>query len=149
MKKSDAKPGAKVLATMDNNEWDGATGDIVEYVHDDDADYYTLVGVIRSKPASDGHVWVKWIEGDFDEEEQEVEISILTLASDIGEIEKEYAEVSKLIKANMKEAAKLISESHKLAKKAHVKSLESMYDAVSPLINAMDNAGWRSSSWGC
>ena len=49
----------------------------------------------------------------------------------------------------MNEAAALVNEAGKLAKKAHVESLESMYSAVSPLVNAMDNNGWRSSSWSC
>ena len=148
MNKKDFKPGTKVLVTMDNNEWDGATGDLISYVHDDD-DCYTLVGVVRSKEASTGKVWVKWIEGDFDEDEQEVDIKILTLESDRTQIEKEYSSTSKLIKEKMKEAGKLVREANSLAKKAHAKSLADMYNAVDPLIDAMDASGWRSSSWGC
>lgn len=147
MKKSEAKPGTKVLASTAYDEW--GDGEHLGPYYYDEYDDTTLVGVIRSKPASEGCVWVKWIDGDFANEEEEVEISLLTLESERESIEKEFSALSKEIQGKMKEAAKLVKEANALAKKAHAKSLADMYDAVSPLINAMDNSGWRSSSWGC
>lgn len=146
MKKKDAVPGTKVLASYSYDEYEEEG--LVPYRYDEYGDM-TLVGVIRSKEASEGHVWVKWIEGDYVEEEEEVNLELLTLESEKSQIEKDFKAMSKLIKENMKQAAKLINESNKLAKKAHAGSLADMYDAVAPLVHAMDNSGWRSSSWGC
>lgn len=148
MKKSDFKPGTRVVACVPREEWSDSS--IVKYFHDD-WNETTLNGVILDKTAKAGKVWVAWDECDHraEGEEDEVSLDILTLESDLPEIEKEYKAVSKLIKENMKEAARLVRESNKLAQKAHASSLESMYDAVRPLVDAMDSSGWRSSSWGC
>lgn len=152
MKKSDAKPGTKVLATYAPAYEEYSDQEIVPYRYDPDC-YGDLVGVIRSKEAKPGHVWVKWIEGEYlenlnEEGETEEDLKILMLESDRNQIEEDFKKVSKEIKEKMKEAAKLVNEAGKLAKGAHA-SLESMWDATGPLINAMDNNGWRSSSWGC
>jgi hypothetical protein len=146
MKKSEAKPGTKVLASTGYDEY-GDGEHLAPYKYDEYGDT-TLVGVIRTKEASPGHVWVKWIEGDFSDDEEEVDLKMLTLESERSQIEEEFGKVSKEIKEKMKEAAKLVNEAGKLAKKAH-SELESMYDATRPLVDAMDNNGWRSSSWGC
>jgi hypothetical protein len=146
MKKSDLTPGTAVLASVNDEEW--GDSEVIKYVHNE-YDDYTLTGVVVDKPASDGKVVVLWDENDWDYEEEEVEIKLLTLAEDRSAIEKEFKNLSKEIKEKMKEAARLVNEAGKLAKQAHAKSLESMWDATGPLINAMDNNGWRSSSWGC
>lgn len=153
MKKSDAKPGTKVLASYSSAYEEYSDGEIIAYRYDGEGeDYGSLVGVIRTKEASPGHVWVKWIEGDYldslDEEESEVDLKILILESERSDIEQEFKKVSKEIKEKMKEAARLVNDAGKLAKKAHAE-LASMYDAARPLVDAMDNNGWRSSSWGC
>lgn len=149
MKKSEAKPGTKVIASFDNDEY-ADSNELISYVYDSYGDS-TLVGVIRSKTATPGKVWVKWIEGEWsdDEDDQEVDIAVLTLESERSGMEKEFKAATSEIKEKMKEAAKLVNEAGKLARKAHAKSLGDMYDAVSPLVNAMDNNGWRSSSWSC
>lgn len=148
MKKSELKPGTKVLACVPSDEWSDET--IVKYFHND-WNETTLVGVVMDKPAKAGKVWIEWQECDHrgGDDEEEVDINILTLFSDLPEIEKEYKEAVKVIKKNMTEAAALINKSNKLAIAAHAKSLEDMYGATQPLVDAMDNAGWRSSSWGC
>jgi hypothetical protein len=152
MKKSEAKPGVKVLATYAPAYEEYTNEEVVEYRHSGGG-YGDLVGVIRSREAKPGHVWVKWIEGEyldnFDEEgESEVDLKILMLESDRSQIEEDFKKVSKEVKEKMKEAAKLVNEAGKLARSAHA-TLESMYEASSLLVNAMDNNGWRSSSWGC
>ncbi len=154
MKKSDAKPGTKVLAT-----WAGAFEEyyddnaVIAYQYND-GDYGELIGVIRSKEASPGHVWVKWIDGDgLDsvdaDEDMEVDLNLLVLETEKSGIEKEFKNVSKAIKEKMKEAGKLVKEANLLSKKANLGSVAHLYDAVRPLVNAMDESGWRSSSWGC
>lgn len=154
MKKSDAKPGTKVLATYAPAYEEYSDEEIIAYSYDPDS-YGDLVGVIRSKEAKPGHVWVKWIEGEYldsldtEEEGMEVDLKILTLESDRDEIEKEFKGYQQQIKDKMKEAAKLVKEAGALAQKAHARSLESLWEANRPLIDAMDDNGWRSSSWGC
>lgn len=148
MKKSELKPGTKVMACAPREEWSSES--TVKYFHDD-WNETTLIGTILEKPAKPGKIWVAWDECDHrgESEEEEVKIDILTLESDLPKIEKDYKAAAKLIKENMKSAAALIAKSNKLAQAAHASSLESMYDAIQPLVDAMDNAGWRSSSWDC
>lgn len=148
MKKSDLKPGTKVLLSMSNEEY--SNEDVVKYYYDE-YDDNTLVATILDRPAEAGKVWITWEENNTysEGEEAEVNINILTLESDRSKIEQEFKNFSKGIKAKIKEAAKLVLEANKMAKEAHASSLADMYDAVAPLINAMDNSGWRSSSWGC
>ena len=147
MKKSEAKPGTKVLASTGYDEF--GDGEHLAPYHYDEDDCDTLVGVVRSKEASPGSVWVKWIEGDFEEDEEEVSLKMLTPESARSEIEKEFKAATIQIKEKMQEAGKLVREAHKMALKAHAISLRDMRDAVDPLVHAMDSAGWRSSSWGC
>lgn len=148
MKKSELKPGTRVMACVPRDDWSDES--IVKYFHDD-WNETTLNGVVLDKQAKAGKVWVAWDECDHrgEGEEEEVKMDILTLESDLPEIEKDYKAVAELVKKNMEDAAKLIRESNALAKRVHANSLESMYDAVRPLVNAMDSSGWRSSSWNC
>lgn len=154
MKKSEAKPGVKVLASYSAAYDEYSDGDIIAYRYDGEGeDYGSLVGVIRTKEAAPGKVWVKWIEGQYldslDEDESEIDLKILTLESDRSSIEQDFKKVSKEIEAKMKEAGKVVKEANALAVKARLGNLAALYDASSPLVDAMDNAGWRSSSWGC
>jgi hypothetical protein len=94
-------------------------------------------------------VWVKWIEGprvDDGEDDEEVELKVLSLESERSQLDQEFKETVKLVKEKMQEAAKLVNEAGKLVKP---RRLERMSEAVNPLVDAMDNNGWRSSSWGC
>lgn len=150
MNKKELKPGTKIVVSLPNNKWyDG----IVTYYHDEYG-HNTLTGTIIDKPgnpANKGKVWVAWDKSDHysEGEENELDISILTLESDKSNIEQEFKLFSKDIKDKMKEAAKLVLEANELATKAHASSLADMWEEVSPLVNAMDNSGWNSSSWGC
>ena len=148
MKKSELKPGTKVIASIDfGDEYDDEPQGVARYYPDDDNE--PLIGVIRSQPASPGKVFVSWIEGDRTGEEEEVDIEVLSLASEQAALDKEFKVVEKQIKEKLKEAGKLVKEAHKMAKAAGARDLASMYDAVDPLVDAMDASGWRSSSWGC
>lgn len=146
MKKSEAQPGTKVLASTNYDEY-GDGEHLGPYKYDEYGDT-DLLGVVRTKTARAGHVWVKWIEGDFDGEEEEVPLKYLVLESERPAIEAEFKKVSKEVKEKIKEAAKLVNEAGKMANAVH-SDLQGMHDATGPLIDAMDNNGWRSSSWGC
>ena len=148
MKKSDLKPGTKVIATIQYpEEYSYDSEEVVRYFPQNDNE--PLIGVIRSQPASPGKVFVSWIEGVRTGKEEEVDIEVLSLDSEQAALNKEFKVVEKQIKEKLKEAGKLVKEAHKMAKAAGARDLASMYDAVDPLVDAMDASGWRSSSWGC
>jgi hypothetical protein len=63
-------------------------------------------------------------------------------------LEREFAEVEEQVTSKLNEAAKLVSEAAVLATKKGL-DLQEMYDAVNSLERAMENAGWRTSSWRC
>jgi len=63
-------------------------------------------------------------------------------------LEEEFAKVKEACKEKLAEAAKLINEAAALASNADV-DIQEMYDATRPLERAMENAGWRTSSWHC
>ncbi len=151
MKKSDLPPGTKVLASLSDIEY--GDSELVKYYYDQYGES-TLTGTVVDNQASDlkagaKQVVVIWDVNDWDFEEQIVNISLLTLETERSTIEKEFKAATLAVKAKVTEAAKLVKEANTLAKAAHAKSLESMYDACVPLINAMDASGWNSSSWGC
>lgn len=148
MKKSELKAGDRVLASMSDYEW--GDHEIIPYCVDDYGDY-TLTGVVLDKKSTQrGFVVVKWDENDFDrEEEEEVDPAHLALEADKDQLNAEFKAAQKAIEAKMKEAAALVEEAGKMAEQAHARSLQHMYSACRPLISAMDDNGWRSSSWGC
>lgn len=148
MKKKDLKPGTRIIVSTPSDEW--SQEEYVKYYHNK-YDDTTYVGTILDKPATEGYVWVAWDEDDnhSEGEETEIGIDILTLESERSKIEDDFKLFAAQIKDKMKEAAKLVLEGNKLAKQAHASSLADLYDAVAPLVNAMDQSGWRSSSWGC
>lgn len=149
MKKSECPPGTKVIAALQyGDEYSDDEPEVVKYTFDE-YDDYTLVGVVRSKAASAGKVWVKWIEGERSDEEEEVSLKVLSLESEKDSLEKEFKAAEKVIKEKIKEAALIVKEANKMAQKAGARSLQDMYEAASPLVDAMDASGWRSSSWGC
>lgn len=63
-------------------------------------------------------------------------------------LEAEWSLAEEQVKAKLQEAANALNEAAALAKKAGHDLLD-MYDAAYPLMRAMDNAGWRSSSLSC
>jgi len=147
--KNKFEPGTKIIASiLYPEEWSDEEEKVVKYTLDDYGDY-TMIGVVRSQPASAGKVWVKWIEGERTGEEEEVDVKVLSLESSKNDLEKEFKVVEKQIKEKMKEAAKLVKEANKMAKAAGARNLESLYEAAGPLVSAMDSSGWHSSSWGC
>jgi hypothetical protein len=63
-------------------------------------------------------------------------------------LEEEFNEISDALAEKMKKAGKIIVEAAKLAKQNGLE-LREMYDAYRPLYNAMDQAGWNTSSFNC
>lgn len=148
MKENNFKPGTRVLASINDEEY--GYQELIKYVYNEYSEY-TISGTVLDKPSKPGRVFVAWDEealNNFDlEKDDDVEIDILTLESDQSEIEKEFKSVAKQVKEKVKQAAALVREANKLAQKGHAKDLQSM--GASELISAMDDSGWRSSSWGC
>lgn len=147
--KNKFEPGTKVIASiLYPEEYSDEEEKIVKYTMDQYNDY-TLVGVVRSQPASAGKVWVKWIEGFRVGEEEEVDVKVLSLESSKDDLEKVFKVAEKQIKEKVKAAAKLVKEADKMAKKAGARNLQSLWDVCQPLVDVMDSSGWNSSSWGC
>ena len=65
-----------------------------------------------------------------------------------AQLEAEFAKVEEACKEKLAEAAKLINEAAAMASDADV-DIQEMYEATRPLERAMENAGWRTSSWHC
>lgn len=148
MNKNKLTPGTKVIAALRfPEEYDYYGEEKVVKFSSENTNDETLEGVVLDKPAAKGKVFVQWDDVD---EPDEVDIKVLSLASEKSDLEKEFKETEKAIKEKMKEAAALVKEANKLAQKAGVRYLAEMqYGAAGPLVNAMDDSGWRSSSWGC
>lgn len=69
--------------------------------------------------------------------------------SKIAKLENEWNNAEVEVKEKLKAAAELISGAAKIADNVGCDSLLDMYDAIRPLYNAMDRAGWNTSSFGC
>jgi hypothetical protein len=80
--------------------------------------------------------------------EQEADIKEAKLLAKEAELNREFNEASKQIKDKLTTASNLIIEASKLAAKNHT-DLQSMYDECRPLMQALDNAGWSTSSMSC
>ena len=126
---------------------DNATTGKLRYDPDNSPDYGEIVSIL-----ADDKVMVKWDSDWMNEHNKPVDVSTLLPEADIKtlltKLEQEFNDVEKQIKEKLKEASKAVKEAQKLAKKTG-RDLADMYDAVYPLRNAMDSAGWHSSSWGC
>jgi hypothetical protein len=66
----------------------------------------------------------------------------------VSELNDEFDKVSKKIAVEMNKAAKAIDAASELAATLGI-SLSDMYEAYRPLYQAMDGAGWNTSSFSC
>lgn len=162
MLKEQAKPGTKVIASIKKDRY-GYDRGVTNYYFDS-YEHSTFFGEILDREASvDDNVWIKW---DIDrgagknndiynfEEEQEIEVSLLTAEEIFPSLEQEYQDLYKNVKdrakERMEEVAKIIKETNQMIKESHVASdLSGMWEAIRPLLDAMDASGWQSSSWNC
>lgn len=151
-KKKTFKVGDRIGRVFtEEKDWYGSPTSRVEkivYNEDVDPDYGLITDIL-----SNGKVMVKWDNEYLNKEEQKaVDPEHLDLEENVqklySKLEVEFNMVEKQVKEKLREASKLILDAQKLAKKTGHKVAE-MYDAVSPLENAMDAAGWRTSSWNC
>lgn len=97
-------------------------------------------------------VKVKW-DSDWNEEIRDVDASDLApeevVKARYSELEIEFKEVEKEVKAQLKEVAKGLREANKLAKQKLGRTLNQLNMGYGALYNAMDDAGWRTSSFNC
>lgn len=148
MKKSELKPGDRVIASRSDYEW--GDNEIIRYCVDEYDDYTLKGSVLDEKSSQRGFVVIRWDDNNsFGLGDEEVDPSILVLESDKQQLDAEFEIAQKAIKKKMEQAAALVEEAGQLATDAHARSLQHLYSVCRPLVNAMDNNGWRSSSWGC
>lgn len=145
MTKNEFKAGDKVLAGLIHNDWYGV--DIVPFYFDPDYDSSRLQGtILKVKSAK---ALVKFEKNDWGFKQELVDLKFLVLQKDLPNIEVQYKQISELVKVKLQEAASIINEAGELAKQAKAGELSDMTLAIGPLIEAMDNNGWNSSSWDC
>lgn len=151
MNKGDLKPGDKVITSLDCDEWD--TYGLTDYFYDK-YEETTLFGEVLSKKAGRGKVWVRWdqergVGRDRTDEEEEIDTSLLCLESEISEIEKDFKNVEAEVKAKLEAAAELVREANQIVLDKRVAKNLSDFGNTYALVDAMDDSGWRSSSWSC
>ncbi len=110
----------------------------------------TIVG-----PLNNDHVIVEWAHGEFERIKLDKLLSETDgitenqrLLDESRQLESDFRSVQSECRTKLAEAAKLIDEAAKLADK-HGHYLLEMDDAVDPLEQALDAAGWNTSSWHC
>jgi hypothetical protein len=151
MKKKDFAVGDRVAHAVSETYDEYEETHYTKYRYDPDAE--ANYGVITSILTTEKQATVKW-DNEWYNRYNDEPVNLAELMHEEAfkkleaKLEEEFNEVEKEVEAKMKDAAKLIKEANKLAKKTG-RNLESMYEAVSPLVSAMDASGWRSSSWGC
>lgn len=80
--------------------------------------------------------------------ESQVEAEEAKMMKENEKLEEEFADLTTQIQEKLAQAAKLISESTSLAEEAGT-DLQSLYDETRPLMRALDDAGWSTSSMRC
>lgn len=129
------------------DEYCGTTKVIKLRYDEEGPNYGTVTDVLSS-----GQVLVKWDIEWMNQHNKPVDPKTLSPEADVqkeySRLEQEFDELEKEIKVKLKEAGQIIREANKLAKKTG-RDLAEMYEAVYTLYGAMDDAGWRTSSFGC
>jgi hypothetical protein len=97
--------------------------------------------------------YVKWDHTPYNKPNpQELSVENLILESEGDKIadkmEAEFQKLNEEVSAKMAEAARLIDEASSLAEDSG-RELHMMHEAMSPFLQAMDDAGWRTSSLSC
>jgi hypothetical protein len=122
----------------------------LRYEEDDPPAYGVVTAV------TDDNVIIKWDatrydaahEGNLDLEDQKSLYPEEELKKKWSKLEEDFTKLEVQVVDKVKAAGKLLREANKIAKKTG-HSLEEMYDAISPLMDAMDDCGWNTSSFGC
>lgn len=108
---------------------------------------------VRDPLTGKDKIYVKWDSKWRSPDPSEVFVESLLSESEANEkisvLEHEFKIIESEIESKMGDAAFLIREASKLAKKAGIESLQDMYEATRKLYSAMDSAGWNTSSFGC
>jgi hypothetical protein len=115
-------------------------------------------GSIKSKPEAhklDLVVIVEWNDGCLQKiytknlvTEAEGVAEDIRICKERERLENEWQKTEATVRLKMQEAADAVDEASRLTRKAG-KDLSDMYDITSPLINAISDAGWSTSSWSC
>jgi hypothetical protein len=109
-------------------------------------------GVVKAVSSEHGKVFVQWDSSWRKPNPEEVlETALLTEKEGekiLSKLEEEFNLWSKEVKEKVEVAAGLLAEAGKLAK-SHGHELYGLYDIHRPLIRAMDDCGWNTSSFNC
>lgn len=119
--------------------------------HPDDGDFYR--GEVVGINDLNDHLFVKWDDKwGFKDKAEEVNPSRILLECEgevkLNKLESEYSNLHKAILEKINIAAELINDAGEIAVSGG-RDLIDMYDAVRPLMLALDNNGWSTSSMRC
>lgn len=121
-------------------------GKLVYSVYGDKPSYGIITDIL-----SDGRVMVQW-DDRMARKSTPIDpqnlISELEMQKKYSELELAFHKVERDVRDKMTEASQLILDAQKIAKMAGF-DLQELSDATSLLENAMDEAGWQTSSWHC
>jgi hypothetical protein len=96
----------------------------------------------------DGRDSTETIDLEYAEEDEIILLAEDKMKSKWSSLEKTFKEIQKDIRDKTKEAAKLLRQANKIALKSG-NSLADISGVVGDLYSAMDECGWRTSSFGC
>lgn len=86
------------------------------------------------------------------QEVEEVDVADLTIETDakakVKQLDADFDVLEEKIKGKLQQAAELIGEAEAMAD-ANGEMLSELHEATYPLMNALDNAGWATSSLSC
>ena len=124
-----------------------ADGKLRYYEHGDGPYYGSITDIL-----SDGRVMVRWDNKWMNDRSKPVNPQDLVAESEMqerySELERAFRKLEVDVRDKMTEASKLILDAKKIAKTAGF-SLRDLSEATSILEEAIDTAGWQTSSWHC
>lgn len=120
----------------------------IRYIQHGDTPNY---GVITDLLA-DGRIMVKWDSEWMNNNSKPINPKNLMAESEFkvkySELEMAFCRVEDEVAEKLKEAGQIILDAQKIAKDAGF-NITDLYEATSSLENAMESAGWNTSSWHC
>lgn len=109
-------------------------------------DYHSVAEAIITREVENNLVLIST---NFSDKDFEIETDLLLSEEEYKEFLNLKSAFEKDLSDKLNKAAELISEAQALTMNYKQCNLSEMYDLVFPLLKAMDNIGWNTSSLGC
>jgi hypothetical protein len=129
------------VVTSRKNSWNRKVGKVLSEIPNDPDTYLVELDLDPYYKARGKAPTIKRYEANDLMSEAEAKDALDALENDFNKLQDD-------LKLKLAEAVKIIEEANKIAED-NGESLAEMHEATDPLLNAMDNAGWRTSSLSC